>query len=82
MGLIISLWILSDGRIILVLAVERAKKTGIVEDYDEFYRYAGLDVGGTFQLFQKQYPRAEQDDVLRPYHHLLIRGNEFCTESN
>lgn len=58
--------------------IERAKKTGVVEDYDEFYRYAGLDVGGTFQLFQEQYPRAERDDVLRPYQHLLLRGTELA----
>jgi uracil-DNA glycosylase family 4 len=61
-------------------AVERAKKTGIVEDYDEFYEYAGRDAGGTFQLFQEQYPRAESDDVLKPYNHLLLRGNAFCTD--
>lgn len=59
--------------------VEKAKKTGIVEDYDEFYHYAGMDVGGTYQLFQEQYPRAESDDVLKPYNHLLLRGNEFLT---
>jgi DNA polymerase-1 len=61
-------------------AVERAKKSGIVEDYDEFYRYAGMDVGGTFQLFEEQYGRAESDGVLRAYQHLLLRGNEFLTQ--
>ncbi len=60
-------------------AVERAKKTGVVEDYDEFYRYAGMDVGGTYQLFKDQWPRAKSDNVLRPYEHLLIRGNAFLT---
>jgi DNA polymerase I len=60
-------------------AIERAKKTGVVEFYDEFYQYAGLDVGGTYQLFHHQYPLAEKDDVLRPYEHLLLRGNEFLT---
>jgi uracil-DNA glycosylase family 4 len=59
--------------------IERAKKTGVVEDYDEFYTYAGMDVGGTYQLFHDQYPRAEKDEVIRPYHHMLIRGNEFLT---
>lgn len=59
--------------------IERAKKTGVVEDYDEFYRYAGMDVGGTFQLFQHQYPIAQKEKVERPYHHLLLRGNEFLT---
>ena len=59
--------------------VERAKKTGEVEDYDEFYRYAGLDASGTYQLFHDQLPRAEQDGVLGVYQHLLLRGNEFLT---
>lgn len=60
--------------------IERAKKTGVVEDYDEFYTYAGMDVGGTFQLFQDQYPRAEADNVLDAYRRLLIRGNAFLTD--
>lgn len=60
--------------------IERAKKTGVVEDYDEFYRYAGMDVGGTYQLFHNQYPRAEKDNVIQPYRHMLLRGNEFLTE--
>jgi uracil-DNA glycosylase family 4 len=60
-------------------SIERAKKTGVVEDYDEFYEYAGLDVGGTYQLFADQHPRAEKDNVLAAYHHLLIRGNDFLT---
>jgi DNA polymerase-1 len=59
-------------------AVERAKKTGIVEDYDEFYRYAGLDAGGTYQLFHDQWPRAEKDNVVEPYEHLLLRGTELA----
>ena len=62
------------------VAVERTKKTGIVTDYDEFYRYAGFDVGGTYQLFDDQYPRAEKDNVLGFYRHLLLRGNEFLTQ--
>lgn len=60
--------------------VEQAKKTGVVEDYESFYRYAGLDVGGTFQLFHDQYPKAEKDGVLGAYQHLLLRGNEFLTQ--
>lgn len=58
--------------------IEKAKRTGVVEDYDEFYQYAGMDVGGTFQLFQEQYPRAESDNVLQPYNHLLLRGTELA----
>jgi uracil-DNA glycosylase family 4 len=61
-------------------AIDRAKKTGVVEDYDEFYEYAGLDVGGTFQLFEHQYPIAERDEVLVPYSHVLIPANEFLTQ--
>lgn len=61
-------------------AIERAKKTGEVEDYEEFYQYAGMDVGGTFQLFHDQWPRAEADDVLRAYQHLLIRGTELAID--
>lgn len=60
-------------------SIEKAKKTGVVEDYDEFYHYAGLDVGGTYQLFEHQYPLAEKDQVVGPYQHLLLRGNEFLT---
>ena len=60
-------------------AVERAKKTGVVEDYDEFYNYAGMDVGGIYQLFQYQFPLADKDNVVRPYTHVLLRGNEFLT---
>jgi DNA polymerase-1 len=61
-------------------SVERAKKTGVVEDYDEFYNYAGMDVGGTYQLFEDQYQRAIDDKVLDMYLHLLVRGNEFLTD--
>lgn len=61
-------------------SVERTKRTGVVEDYDEFYRYAGMDVGGTFQLFEHQYPRAIDDKVLDMYLHLLVRGNAFLTD--
>jgi uracil-DNA glycosylase family 4 len=61
-------------------AVERAKKTGVVEDYDEFYHYAGMDVGGTYQLFEHQYPRAVEDKVRDMYLHLLVRGNAFLTD--
>jgi uracil-DNA glycosylase family 4 len=59
-------------------SIEKAKKTGIVENYEKFYRYAGLDVGGTFQLFEHQLPLSERDDVLRPYRHLLLRGTELA----
>jgi DNA polymerase I-like protein with 3'-5' exonuclease and polymerase domains len=61
-------------------AVTHAKKTGVVEDYDEFYRYAGLDAGGTFQLYEHQKPLVEADGVRRPYDHLLLRGTELAID--
>ena len=57
-------------------AIEKTKKTGIVTDYDEFYRYAGMDVGGTYQLLELQLERAKADNVLDAYQ-LLLRANEF-----
>jgi uracil-DNA glycosylase family 4 len=61
-------------------SVESAKKTGEVSDYDEFYRYAGLDVGGTLQLFQTLYANAERDNVLEPYTKVLLPANKFLTD--
>lgn len=61
-------------------AIERAKRTGVIEDYDEFYHYAGMDVGGTYQLFADQYPRSAEDKVREMYIHLLLRGNAFCAD--
>lgn len=43
--------------------INNIKKTGIVTDYDKFYRYAGLDVAGTFQLFHHLKERAEKEHV-------------------
>lgn len=60
-------------------SVEKAKKTGIVEDYDEFYHYAGLDVGGTFQLFQHLQEQAKKDNVL-DLNDYLIEANDFLTD--
>jgi len=54
--------------------IERAKKTGVVEDYDEFYEYAGRDAGGCKSLHELYLPLATDDDVLKPYHELLIAG--------
>lgn len=59
-------------------SIEKAKKTGVVEDYDAFYRYAGLDVGGTYQLFEELIDLAERDNVMRPYEHLLLRGTRLA----
>lgn len=58
--------------------IEKTKQTGIVTDYDAFYEYAGLDVGGTYQLWELYSPRARSDDVDRAYRHLLLRGTELA----
>ena len=44
--------------------IAKIKKTGIVTDYDKFYRYAGMDVAGTYQLFEYLRGKAEKDGVL------------------
>ena len=55
-------------------AIERAKKTGVVEDYDELYEYAGRDVGGTKHLFDLYIDMARMDNVLEPYKQILLRA--------
>jgi uracil-DNA glycosylase family 4 len=52
--------------------IERTKKTGVVEDYDEFYEYAGRDVGGTKHLYDLYVEEAEKDNVLDMYRNILI----------
>lgn len=47
------------------------------KNYELFYKYAGYDVGGTYQLYESQRHRAEKDNVLKPYYHPLISGNEL-----
>lgn len=41
-------------------SVKRFKRTGVVEDYDEFHMYAGYDVAGTFQLYGTLRQRLEE----------------------
>lgn len=60
-------------------SVKKFKKTGVVEDYDEFHRYAGLDAAGTFQLFDLLRTRIQEEDVERPYR-MLIAGSEALTK--
>lgn len=43
--------------------IAKIKKTGIVTDYDKFYTYAGLDVAGTYQLFEYLRTKAEKENV-------------------
>lgn len=38
-------------------SVKRFKKSGVVEDYDEFHKYAGYDVAGTYQLYEHFLPQ-------------------------
>lgn len=62
-------------------AVERAKKTGIVEDYDEFYEYAGRDVAGTHQLHTVMHPAVEKiPELYKMYQDKLIAGTEVLAE--
>lgn len=57
-------------------AIDKAKKTGVIDNYEAFYKYAGMDVGGTYQLFELLMERAKTDNVVDAYN-LLIRANEF-----
>ena len=41
-------------------SVKKFKQTGIVEDYDALYTYAGYDVAGTFQLYGTLSQRLEE----------------------
>lgn len=62
-------------------SVEKAKKTGVVEDYDKFYRYAGMDVGGTKQLFDLLYAETEKSpDLLQMYYEELIEGTKLVID--
>lgn len=50
------------------------------KNYNEFYTYAGMDAGGTYQLYEHQMQQFDkQPNVLKMYRHLLIRGNELLT---
>jgi uracil-DNA glycosylase family 4 len=59
---------------------DQAVIDAIARNYEQFYEYAGRDVGGTFQLFAEQQPRAEKDKVWDSYRHLLIRGTELAAQ--
>lgn len=61
-------------------SVKKFKKTGVVTDYDELYRYAGWDAAGTFQLFELLSERIRDEGTERPYRELLIPGVETCTK--
>lgn len=61
-------------------AADDAVAARIDKHYQEFYTYAGMDAGGTRQLFDVQVPRAEKDEVLKPYRYLLIRGTELAID--
>lgn len=57
-------------------SVKKFKKTGIVDDYDELYTYAGWDAAGTMQLFDTLNPRVDSEGTREEYEHLLREGNE------
>ena len=57
-------------------SVKRFKKSGVVEDYDEFHNYAGWDVAGTYQLYGDFAARAETEGTTGEYRKLLIPGSE------
>lgn len=58
-------------------AVKHFKRTGEIPNDKaraELYEYAGYDAAGTKQLYNLLQPRADADDVLRPYEYLLLRA--------
>jgi DNA polymerase-1 len=57
-------------------SVKEFKKTGIVQDYDEFHTYAGRDVAGTYQLYDLLARRIEDEGTGKMYKRLLIEGSE------
>lgn len=55
------------------VSVERYKDTGILpENMDEFYDYNGKDVSATLQIYDKLYPRAEEEEQIPLYQRQLI----------
>lgn len=45
-------------------SVKKFKKTGVVENYDELYQYAGYDVAGTYQLYELFKPKLEELEMM------------------
>lgn len=60
-------------------SVKRFKKTGVVEDYDELYKYAGWDAAGTYQLYERLLPRLDSERTRGSYERLLREGSEAVT---
>lgn len=57
-------------------SVKKFKRTGIVEDYDELYTYAGWDAAGTYQLYERLRDRVDAERTRDEYERLLREGNE------
>jgi len=60
-------------------SVKRFKKTGVVEDYDELYEYAGRDAAGTIQLYDTLRARLDTERTNSTYERLLREGSEAFT---
>jgi DNA polymerase-1 len=61
--------------------INKIKKTGIVTDYDKFYKYAGWDVGGTKQLFDYYSGQSKKEDLWeKPYLWPIIPAQEFLRD--
>lgn len=61
-------------------SVKRFKKTGVVEDWEEFYNYAGLDAAGNVALFEVMKEEAIKDNVYdKPYLFPLLDISESLT---
>lgn len=43
--------------------INKIKKSGVVTDYDKFHTYAGMDVAGTYQLFEHLKGKAEEQGL-------------------
>lgn len=61
-------------------SVKEFKQTGIVENYDELYEYAGRDAAGTYQLYELLSERVRTENTEEPYRKLLLEGSEACTK--
>jgi DNA polymerase-1 len=61
--------------------INKIKKTGIVTDYDKFYKYAGWDVAGTKQLFDLYSEQLKKEDLWeKPYLWPIIPSQNFLRD--
>lgn len=57
-------------------SVKQFKRDGIVRDYSELHTYAGWDVAGTYQLWDRLRPRMDEERTNDAYERLLREGIE------